>query len=435
VDFDVVQGEEMNKTHTRTIASLWLCGIVMTISAHAAGPVDSCFRNPPSGCFVNNSVELAQDQVVAIGSKLGAGIKRISNNFLTVQGNAIQVNILEGKSEPDAIALCKAISGMKSNSAFCLRNGNRVVEYVGEDAALAIKTSYELGFIAKPKQIRYRVTAEVATIDKADYMAFNALFNLFLTAGTREAGRAAPPQIAALSKRFQFGNSITLREPGNPPCAIYSFNPRLQEKSHSNNLDSITYTFDGLADAFGVPYVTLTADIRVDDKGFTSTSRRSDKSLLSATTWWPVDDPQIKLLAGQIVSKAQTQEAKIQAILTWLAPGTNIKFGGPVTGSRWGVKEVLKQKYGQCWDFADCFITLCRAAGIPCRQVAGWLYGTSGHVWAEVLIDGKGWQQVDATGGGRLRCGIYHIPYFITEDGEMPVLYVSMPKIDILETK
>jgi hypothetical protein len=118
-----------------------------------------------------------------------------------------------------------------------------------------------------------------------------------------------------------------------------------------------------------------------------------------------------------------------------LAPGTNIKFGGPVTGSRWGVKEVLKQKYGQCWDFADCFITLCRAAGIPCRQVAGWLFGTSGHVWAEVLIDGKGWQQVDATGGGRLRCGIYHIPYFITADGEMPVLYVSMPKIDILETK
>lgn len=138
-------------------------------------------------------------------------------------------------------------------------------------------------------------------------------------------------------------------------------------------------------------------------------------------------------LAARIVANAPTQEDKVQAILTWLAPGTNIKFGGSVTGSRWGVKRVLQQKQGQCWDFADCFVTLGRAAGIPCRQVAGWLYGTSGHVWAEVWVAGRGWQQVDATGGGRLKCGIYHIPYFTTEDGEMPVLYVSMPKVDILD--
>lgn len=71
-----------------------------------------------------------------------------------------------------------------------------------------------------------------------------------------------------------------------------------------------------------------------------------------------------------------------------------------------------------------------RAAGVPSRQVAGWLYGSSGHVWAEYHEKGKGWRQVDATGGGLLPCGIYHIPYFTTEDGEMPILYVSMPKIE-----
>jgi transglutaminase-like putative cysteine protease len=104
-------------------------------------------------------------------------------------------------------------------------------------------------------------------------------------------------------------------------------------------------------------------------------------------------------------------------------------------GSRWGTSKVLEQEFGQCWDFSDCFVTLARAAGVPSRQVAGWLYGSSGHVWAEFYREGQGWQQVDPTGGGKLRCGIYHIAYFTSEDGEMPILYVSMPKIESVRTK
>jgi transglutaminase-like putative cysteine protease len=56
-------------------------------------------------------------------------------------------------------------------------------------------------------------------------------------------------------------------------------------------------------------------------------------------------------------------------------------------------------------------------------------------VWAEFYREGKGWQQVDPTGGGLLRSGIYHIPYFTSEDGEMPILYVSMPKVELVPMK
>jgi len=425
----------MDKIRLRTIVSLLIVGIGVAISATAAEPLDSCFKSLPAGCFVRNSVDLPKDQVAAIGNKLGAAITRISNTFLTVQGQAIQVNILEGNTETDAVALHKTIAGMKSDPAFCLRIGNRVVEYVGNNHALATKTSYELGFVARPGQVRYRVIANVATVDRADYMAFNELFNLFLAARPSDGNQGVPPQIAALSKRFQFGNSITLRAPGTPARADYSFNPTPGDTPKTNAFDTVTCSFARLHISFGVPYVTLTAALTVDDTGFTPTTRKAEKSLLMTTAWWPASDPQVTALANQITSRATSQEAKVEAVLTWLTPGTNIRFGGPVTGSRWGVKKVLQQKYGHCWDFADCFVTLCRASGVPCRQVAGWLYGTSGHVWAEVLIDGKGWQQVDATGGGILKCGIYHIPYFTTEDGEMPVLYVSMPKIDILETR
>ena len=72
---------------------------------------------------------------------------------------------------------------------------------------------------------------------------------------------------------------------------------------------------------------------------------------------------------------------------------------------------------------------------MPARQVAGWLYGSSGHVWAEFYREGKGWQQVDPTGGGVLRCGIYHLPYFTSEDGEMPIVYLALPRIETVTDK
>ncbi len=149
----------------------------------------------------------------------------------------------------------------------------------------------------------------------------------------------------------------------------------------------------------------------------------------ASTPWWPAADPSVKALARQITAGKRTNDQKAMAILEWLTPGSNLKYSGR-TGSRWGTLRVLEQKFGHCWDFSDCFVTLARAAGVPSRQVAGWLYAGSGHVWAEFYREGEGWQQVDPTGGGKLACGIYHIPYFTSEDGEMPILYVSMPKIE-----
>ena len=122
------------------------------------------------------------------------------------------------------------------------------------------------------------------------------------------------------------------------------------------------------------------------------------------------------------------------AILEWLAPGHNLRYSGQ-TGSRWGTRKFFEQNFGHCWDFFDCFVALARAVGVPSRQVAGWFYGSSGHVWAEFYREGKGWLQVDPTGGGKLMCGIYHIPYFTSEDGKMPVVYVSMPRIETLKMK
>lgn len=423
----------MKRFTAKLITLLVLTGIIS--STTGAELADKCFEQLPYGCFVTKSVVISQDQTTAIGQKLGASIKKLSNSYLTVQGMPIQVNILDAMTNADADKLYKAIAGMKADPAFCLQKSKRVIEFVGNDAALARKTSYELGFLNKPKQIRYRIVAHISAVDKADYMSFNRLFNIFLATDSKNPSKEAVSEITSLSKCFQFGSSLTMRSPDvGKSKAVYEFTPSPHTKQPAQH-DVVTYLFRNPPKMLGVPYVTATMDISTDESGYMPTTRKADKRLLSSTEFWPSDDPEIIAVARNITTGKRTAEDKVQAILEWLAPGKNIKFGGPITGSRWGVKKVMRQKFGRCWDFCDCFVTLCRASGIPCRQVGGWLYGASGHIWAEYLVEGKRWKQVDATGGGKLNCGIYHIPYFTTENGEMPILYLSMPKIEIVETK
>jgi hypothetical protein len=411
--------------------------VLTCVVSHAKADelADECFSELPFGCFVTKSIAVPRDQTAAIGKRLGASIDKLSNTYLTVHGTPIQVNILDAATEADAAKLYTIISNMKGHPAFCLKIKKRVVEFVGNDPALAIKTSYELGFLKKPGRIRHRITARISTIDKADYMSFNKLFNMFLSTDSKNPGKEALSEITRLSKHFQFGTSLTMRSTDlGKSKAVYEFTPAPYAKKPAVN-DVVIYLFRNPPKAMGVPYVTATMQITTDETGFVPTIRKAGRTLLSSTEFFPSNDPEIIALAAKITTGKRTTEDKVRAILEWLAPGKNIKFGGPVTGSRWGVKKVLKQKFGQCWDFSDCFITLCRASGVPCRQVGGWLYGASGHIWAEYLDEGKGWKQVDATGAGKLDCGIYHIPYFTSETGEMPILYVSMPTIEIVETK
>ena len=412
--------------------SILLVLLALTVATSRAEVVDTCFEKMPFGCFVTKSDVIPKAQVEAIGKRLGTPLKGLSNTYLQVQGKPIQVNILEARTLAGAKKLHKTISAMKGHPTFCLIHSKKVIEFCNADVSTAIKTAYELSFTPKPEKVEYGIIAHISTIDKADYMTFNKLFNVFLKTNTENPSKESVTQIKNLSRDFTFGTSLTLREQP-VQSSSYEFNPKPTKATEKPD-DLATYSFGQVPNVLGIPYVTLKAKIVCNSTGIMPTNRKVDSMLLSATLYWPVDDPEIQSLARKITSGKTTQEAKIQAILEWLTPGKKIKSAGP-TGSRWGVKKVLKQKYGHCWDSSDVFVTLARAADIPSRQVGGWLYGTSGHIWAEVLIEGKGWKQVDPTGGGKLRCGIYHIPYFTTETGEMPILYLSMPQIEITETK
>lgn len=67
-----------------------------------------------------------------------------------------------------------------------------------------------------------------------------------------------------------------------------------------------------------------------------------------------------------------------------------------------GSIKALKKGYGDCTEYADLFVTLCRAKEIPARVVAGCvteLSLNSNHHWAEVFLEDTGWIPFDPTYG------------------------------------
>lgn len=385
-------------------------------------------RSVPVGVIVDSSLAINKTQVNAIATKLGAKIDSLTNSRVRIHGSPIQVNVITTSSEEDAAIAYRAIA---KSPPFCFIDGRRVVELVDRraDEALAIKTSYELGLIDKPKKVRYRIEVEIATIQKADAMACNQLFNLLL-ASDSGSDRDTTFQIDQLKQSFVFGNTVSLRCCEPEACA-YTFLPApIAERKLGA---TVQFDFREKRERHGVPFVQATIEITVPSDGLTEDVPAADDASTKPTEFWPADSPEIIRLASETTEGKTTREAKVLAILDWLTPGKNIRYSGK-TGSRWGTSKVLEQQFGHCWDFSDCFVTLARAADIPSRQVAGWLFGSSGHVWAEYYREGIGWQQVDPTGSGEFACGIYHLPYFTTDDGEMPIVYLSLPKIAVVST-
>lgn len=382
------------------------------------------------GVFVDRTIWVPNENLAPLSSKLGGQIARLTNSFLRIHGRAIQVNVIGAQDEKNAIAIEKSLEKIK-RKPFVQRQNNLVIEYVGKDLdeAIAIKASYELGVITKPSQISYKVKAELALIDKADYMSCNPLFLAFLQSESKLGG--AEKEIADNAKRFEFGRNLRLRSQDDHPISRVQW--KVEPKQTTVNGATTIYQFSNPQNRNGVPFTQVELSLEVDDTGLTPSTNQIGMETLRGTAFWPADDTEMIKLALKITEGAQTNDEKVAAILKWLAPGKNIKYSGQ-TGSRYGTKQVLTQKFGHCWDFSDVFVTLARAAGIPSRQIAGWLYGASGHVWCEYYREGKGWQQVDPTGGNVLPCGLYHLAYFTSEDGSMPIVYLSMPSIAIVDT-
>ncbi len=116
-------------------------------------------------------------------------------------------------------------------------------------------------------------------------------------------------------------------------------------------------------------------------------------------------------LAQKINANAKNKPGKLQNIATFLDTHMKYNENSPVKNE--GALSALRYGEGVCEDYAALYIALCRASGIPARQVNGYadpkgtgenwnqekiiyLHGYR-HSWAEVYLKDLGWIATDPT--------------------------------------
>lgn len=369
----------------------------------------------PKNWKIDKSVSVNANQAAAIGNKLGGTISSLSNNFLSVDGARLQINTIECPDSKSADAVEASLVKVHRNSLPVFRKGNQLAEFVGADIRLIADAKNRL-FLEESR--KFIVEFDAVPIDAcSDYMQWNDFFNISLELEKDATNTAAQKKLTAMKSIFTISDRLRLSEFGNGAAANRY---RLSPSATGDLADEIrTFRCDKLPSKFEFPFVHVVAQI----ESRTYASRPSQaKVSTDGNTYWPTKDPAIAKLSREITAGCTSDEQRIEAILKWLQPGKNMKYGGERVGSRYGVQKALKQQFGRCWDFSDLFITLCRQNGIPCRQVYGWLDKQGGHVWAEVKLHGN-IIAYDATSG--LQTTSDYIPYAVSDDGNIPFAYLS----------
>lgn len=112
-----------------------------------------------------------------------------------------------------------------------------------------------------------------------------------------------------------------------------------------------------------------------------------------------VVDGEIKELADEIVGDETTYLGRAQLIYDWVYE--NMNRDEDVTGCGQGdVCALIETKAGKCTDINSMFVALCRAAGVPAREMFGIRMNDADitknqHCWAEFYLPGTGWVAAD----------------------------------------
>ncbi|MBN2166969.1 MAG: transglutaminase domain-containing protein [Marinilabiliaceae bacterium] len=119
-------------------------------------------------------------------------------------------------------------------------------------------------------------------------------------------------------------------------------------------------------------------------------------AFLIAERYIDKNDPLIKTVAPRLITDDTLKT--VMNIFNFVQK--NLSYSKNMTHAI-GAKNALKSKKGDCSEFSDLFVTLCRANNIPSRVVKGMVTNPSGknplHAWAEVYTGKFGWIRVEPT--------------------------------------
>lgn len=163
--------------------------------------------------------------------------------------------------------------------------------------------------------------------------------------------------------------------------------------------------------------VDVQAKIQILTKGYPANIDRTGKmseipadlaSFTSSAKYWETTDPQIQKLATELIKPNDTVFTNASRVYDYVISKLSYNQAKLNNNVRLGaVGALARPDYAVCQEYADLYVAILRAGGIPTREPYGFtdsqeLRSSEGnilHAWAEVYLPKFGWLAVDPTWG------------------------------------
>ncbi len=172
--------------------------------------------------------------------------------------------------------------------------------------------------------------------------------------------------------------------------------------------DTALFQLNSGRQSYAKGLLTIRLESLSDFSGEKTPVSPSDASYLAPTASVQSNAPAIRKLASEITAGKTDDLNKVRALTDYVYSHLEKR---PVLGFP-DALTVLKSGKGDCNEHTVLFAALARAAGIPCRMVAGVMYFKGAfyyHAWDEVHISGK-WLSLDTT-TNQLPADLSHIKF------------------------
>jgi transglutaminase-like putative cysteine protease len=401
-------------------------------------------RDLPAGWSVTSSTPITGPTLQRFADNLGVGLVALSNEVLNLRGLPLQVNFIATETPAAAAGLAKALSA-GGRAPFIAQSGAQVIEFAKMNGLAAAALRHELGLLdAEPRS--FAASFALCPVSGSDGSAGTQALNLCLALEKDPADAAAQKALKELTRTWRYAETVQFYAgPADAPYT-YDFVPAPVELKRDGEL--LLAKFGPLPKRHGLPCIEVRIQGQVRPRfepGSATTTTPQPASTPPAAPQAAMpqsaaaqpDAPRwtstaVSALAEQLCAGLDTPRARLEALAGHVF--SQIRYDGPELGSRYGVDQVLTQGFGRCWDKSDLTIALCRAAGLPARQIAGWVPAlASGHVWCEAYLEGQGWLTLDPTCPW-LGTSSDYLPWFQNADGNLEIAYLSLPTIEWLSS-
>lgn len=154
--------------------------------------------------------------------------------------------------------------------------------------------------------------------------------------------------------------------------------------------------------------ITVEATLHIYKSDYKTTKKRKGEYVepfpADSLTYFLGEEKYIEVNDPRIIEEAAKLSAGIDTLSTLWNIHTFVKEAFPYERQKFhlGAAKALTLKKGDCSEYADLFVAMCRNNKIPARVVTGFVIKDDNeigwHAWSEAYVFAYGWIPFDATG-------------------------------------